>query len=60
MCQCTDCIDIASVIFALDGFTIATVPMTDAKCGTNCGAEELTSDGFNATLYPGCYESNKM
>ena len=31
MFQCIDGIDIASTIFALDGFTIVITPMTDAK-----------------------------
>ena len=31
MFQCMDGMDIASKIFALDGFTIVTTPMTDAK-----------------------------
>ena len=31
MFQCIDCIDIASAMFAFDGFTIVITPMTDAK-----------------------------
>ena len=31
MFQCIDGMDIASTIFALDGFTVVITPMTDAK-----------------------------